>query len=117
MSIPRSLPVIISAWSVPVLIIGQFAMVALVPVTVILIAVLRNAKLRALRGWAIALAAAYLTALVFWVAGPDRAPSLSKDLHPVVAAVIIAAALATAVAYHVLRRRSSKTALRARATK
>ncbi|GAA2487214.1 hypothetical protein [Winogradskya humida] len=66
---------------------------------------LRNARLRALRWWAGGLTAAYLAALVLWAVGPDRAPSLSKDLHPVAATVIVAAAAATAVAYHVLRRR------------
>ncbi|MFI5931962.1 hypothetical protein [Actinoplanes sp. NPDC051494] len=106
MSIVKSRAVIISAWSVPVLVIGQFAMLAIVPVTVVLVAVLRNPGLRALRGWAFALAGSYLTGLLLWAAGPDRAPSLSKDLHPVVAAVIVTAGAATAIAYHVLRRRS-----------
>jgi len=108
MSTTRSLPVIISAWSVPVLIVGQFAMVAVIPVTVVLVAVERNAGLRPLRWFARALAASYLAGLILWAAGPDRAPSLSKDLHPAVAAVIVAAAVATAVAYHVSRRRSER---------
>ena len=102
----KSLPVIISAWSVPVLIIGQFAMLAVVPVAVVLITVHRHAPLRALRWWARGLAATYLTALILWAAGPDRAPSLSKDLHPAVATAIVATAIATAIAYHALRRRS-----------
>ena len=103
----KSLPVVISAWSVPVLVIGQFAMLAVVPVAVIVITVERNARLRPLRWWARGLAAAYATALVLWAAGPDRAPSLSKDLHPALAAVIVAAGVATAVAYHVLRRQAA----------
>jgi hypothetical protein len=106
MPIPRSLPFVISAWSVPVLIVGQFAMVALIPVIIVLVTALRNAGLRALRWWAFALTAAYATALVLWAALPDRAPSLSKDLHPVVAGVIIVAAVGAAITYHVLRRRS-----------
>jgi ABC-type transporter Mla maintaining outer membrane lipid asymmetry permease subunit MlaE len=108
MPIPRSLPFIISAWSVPVLIIGQFAMLALIPVVIVLVTALRNASLRALRWWAFALGAAYATALILWVALPDRAPSLSKDLHPVVAGVIVAAAVGAAITYHVRRRRSRK---------
>ena len=41
--------VIISAWAVPVLVIGQFAMLAIVPVTLALVATLRDARLRRLR--------------------------------------------------------------------
>jgi fatty acid desaturase len=100
---PRS--VIVSAWAVPVLVIGQFAMVAIVPVALVMLGTLRDARLRALRWWAVALAAAYATPLVLWAVGPDRAPSLSKDMNPVLAAVVVVAAVAFAVAFHVLRRR------------
>jgi ABC-type branched-subunit amino acid transport system permease subunit len=106
MPISRSLPFVISAWSVPVLVIGQFAMLALIPVVIVLVTALRNPGLRALRWWAFALTAAYATGLILWAVLPDRARSLSRDLHPVVAGVIVAAALGAAVAYHVLRRRS-----------
>jgi hypothetical protein len=100
---PRS--VVISAWAVPVLVIGQFAMLAIVPVALVLIVTLRDARLRTLRWWAVALAAAYATPLVLWAVGPDRAPSLSKDMHPALAAVVVVAALAYAVAVPILRRR------------
>ena len=106
MPISRSLPFVISAWSVPVLIAGQFAMVALIPVVIVLVTALRNAGLRPLRWWAFALTVAYATALILWAALPDRAQSLSKDLHPVVAGTIIVAAIGAAISYHVLRHRS-----------
>ncbi|MGA6167273.1 hypothetical protein [Amycolatopsis magusensis] len=103
---PGSLPVIISAWAVPVLVLGQFAMVAVVPVLIVLIGTFRNRGLRPLRWWAAALGAAYATPLALWAIGPDRAPSLSKDMHPVLTGVVAATALAVAVAYHLLRRSS-----------
>lgn len=97
--------VLISAWAVPVLVIGQFAMLAIVPVGIVLVATVRDARLRRLRGWAAGLATAYAVPLILWAAGPDRAPSLSKDMHPALAAVIVVAALATVAAVHVDRRR------------
>ncbi|RKT54642.1 hypothetical protein [Saccharothrix australiensis] len=101
-----SLPVIVSAWAVPVLVIAQFAMVSVVPVLVVLIGVLRDPHLRTLRWWASALTAAYALPLALWAIGPERAPSLSKDMHPALAALVVAAGVAVAVAYHVLRRQS-----------
>lgn len=98
---------IVSAWAVPVLIVGQFAMLAVVPVAVVLIGTFRSARLRALRGWAVALAGAYAVPLTMWAIGPDRAPSLSKDMHPVVAALVVATSVVVAVAFHVVGRRAS----------
>ena len=98
--------VLISAWAVPILVIGQFAMLAIIPVALALTATLRHARLRALRPWTGALTATYALALILWAAGPDRAPSLSKDIHPIVAASIVAAALATLAAFYVNRRRT-----------
>ncbi|EMD25895.1 hypothetical protein [Amycolatopsis azurea] len=101
---PRS--VIISAWAVPIMVLGQFAMLAIVPVALVLIGTLRDARLKALRWGAIALTAAYATPLALWAIGPERAQSLSKDMHPVLAAIIVAVGVTFAVAYHVLRRKS-----------
>jgi hypothetical protein len=103
--VPRSRSLAISAWAAAFLVAVQFAMVAVVPVTVALVTVLRNGRLRALRWWTAALAAAYATGLALWAVGPDRAPSLSKNLHPVHEAVIVVLGVALAVAYHVMRRR------------
>lgn len=97
-----SLPVTVSAWAVPVLIIGQFAMVAIVPVVITLIGTLRGTRRRALRWWAVALAAAYAIPLILWAIGPERAPSLSKDMHPLLAALMVA----VAIGYQVVRLRS-----------
>ncbi|MFI6308145.1 hypothetical protein ACIBCH_40170 [Amycolatopsis thailandensis] len=102
---PRS--VIISAWAVPIMVLGQFAMLAVVPVALVLIGTLRDTRLRALRWGAIALTAAYATPLALWAIGPERAQSLSKDMHPVFAAIIVAVGVAFAVAYHVLRRKTA----------
>ncbi|WP_410651151.1 hypothetical protein [Amycolatopsis sp. cmx-4-54] len=103
---PRS--VLVSAWAVPVMIIGQFAMLAVVPVALVLIGTLRDARFKALRWGAIALTAAYATPLALWAIGPERAQSLSKDMHPVFAAIIVAVGVAFAVACHVLPRKSRK---------
>ncbi|MFD6157033.1 hypothetical protein ACFWF7_04790 [Nocardia sp. NPDC060256] len=102
---PAARSVIIAAWAVPVLIVGQFAMVAVVPVTVVLIGTLRDARLRSLRPWAGALAVAYAVPLGIWILRPDRAQSLSKDMHPVLAGVVVAAGLAVAGVYQLRRRR------------
>ncbi|MDG9674099.1 hypothetical protein [Micromonospora sp. DH14] len=96
---------IISIWAVPVLVVGQFAMLAIAPVALALTVSLRHAHLRRLRRWTIALATAYATPLILWAIGPDRAPSLSKDMHPALAALIVLAALAAATAFHLDRRR------------
>lgn len=104
-----SLTVLLSACSVPLLIVGQFAMLAIVPVALVLVGTLRHAHLRALRWWAAALAAAYALPLVLWAIGPDRAPSLSKDMHPVLAAVVVLAAVAVIIAFSLVRGRRTGT--------
>lgn len=99
--------VIISAWAVPVMVIGQFAMLAVVPVAIVLIGTFRTAGLRPLRWWSAALAAIYATPLVLWAIGPDRAPSLSKDMHPSFVVLISAAAVGVITMYYVNRRRAA----------
>lgn len=98
--------VLISAYAVPVLVIGQFAMLAIVPVALVLIGTLRSTELKPLRWWAAGLAAVYATPLLLWAIGPDRAPSLSKDMHPLFVPLIAVAAVAVALAIHAQRRRS-----------
>ncbi len=100
--------VIISAFAVPVMVVGQFAMLAIVPVAVLLTGTLRAARFRALRWWAAGLTAAYAIPLAAWAIGPDRAPSLSKDMHPVLSGVIVAASIAFIAAYFVTRRRAAQ---------
>lgn len=100
--------VIISAFAVPVMVVGQFAMLAIIPVAVLLTGTLRAARFRALRWWAAALATAYAIPLAAWAIGPDRAPSLSKDMHPALAGVIVAASIAFIAAYFVTRGRAAQ---------
>jgi hypothetical protein len=101
----------VAVWAaaVPVLVIGQFAMVAVVPVVLVVVGTLRNARLRALRWWAGGLAAAYALPLALWAIGPERAPSLSEDMHPLLAALIVAAAIAFLGALLLGRRRSARS--------
>ena len=85
--------VTVSAWAVPVLMVGQFALVAALPVALITYAAIKDRRVRALRWWAAALAALYATPLVFWLVRADGAESLSKDIHPAFVALVSAAAL------------------------
>ncbi|PXX71191.1 hypothetical protein DFR70_101613 [Nocardia tenerifensis] len=107
---PAARSVIVSAWAVPVLIVGQFAMVAVAPVTLVVVGVLRDARLRALRPWAGLLAVAYAVPLGIWALRPDPARSLSKDMHPVLAGLVVASAVVVAVVHHLLRKRYGPSA-------
>jgi hypothetical protein len=73
---PRSF--LISAWSVPVLVAGQFALLAIVPVLLILFRALRDPRLRDLRSSVITLGAAYATPLAIWAIRPNRARASPK---------------------------------------
>jgi len=96
-----------AAISIPVLIIGQFAMLAIVPVAVVVTTTWRHKHLRPLRAWAAGLATLYAIPLALWAIGPDRAPSLSKDMAPPFAALIVAGAIAFAVRQMSLRGRTT----------
>ncbi len=95
---PRALT--ISAWAVPVMVLGQFALLAAIPVAVALIAALTRVRDRAVRGTAGLLAAAFAIPLVVWLVRPDGAQSLSKDIHPGFVALIVAASAALILALH-----------------
>jgi len=82
-----------SAWSIPILVISQFAMLAIIPVALVLFGSLRDARLRAIRPWAIALGVIYATPLVIWLIRPDGAESLSKDMNPIFAVLIAVTAV------------------------
>ncbi|MEV4725977.1 hypothetical protein [Micromonospora humida] len=103
----RSRPLVVSAWAAAALVAVQFSMVAVIPVAITLVTVFRHDALRPLRWWAGALGAAYGAGLALWAIGPDRAPSLSKNLHPAHEVVIVVLGIALAVAYHALRGRRS----------
>jgi hypothetical protein len=95
----------VAAWAVPVMVVGQFAMVAIVPLAYVLFRTFRDARLRPLRWWAAAVGVAYATPLALWAIGPDRAPSLSKDMHPALAAIVVATGVAYAIGLLVVRNR------------
>jgi hypothetical protein len=95
---PRSF--LISLWSIPVLVIGQFAMLAVIPVVVVLVGALRNARLRGFRQWAIALSVAYATPLAIWLIRPDGAKSLSKDMNPIFVVLISLVAVIVLIRSH-----------------
>lgn len=99
---PRA--VAVSAWAVPVLVLGQFALVAAVPVLIALAGALTRAGDRAVRRAATALAVAFTVPLTVWLVRPDGAPSLSKDIHPVFVGLILAASAALLVTLHRSRR-------------
>ena len=103
---PRRTPVYvhIAAWAVPVMVLGQFAMLAIVPVAIVLIASLADARVRALRWYTGLLAALYATPLIIWIVRPDGAQSLSKDIHPVFVALIVAASALLLVKIYTRRR-------------
>ncbi|WGL50621.1 hypothetical protein P5P86_11665 [Nocardioides sp. BP30] len=94
---------VIAGAAVPLLIAAEFAMMALIPVAIAVVATWRDPGLRKLRPWATALGGLYALALARWAIGPDRAPSLSKDIDPTLAVAISLAGLAFAARACVLR--------------
>ncbi|MFC4852669.1 hypothetical protein [Actinophytocola glycyrrhizae] len=102
-----SMTVLVAAWTVPVLVAAQFALIAGIPIAIALAGSLRDPRLRAARWWSGAIAAVYAAALASWAVGPGNAPSLSKSMSPVATALFAAAGVAVAVAHQVVRRRSS----------
>lgn len=100
---PRS--VFIAAWSIPILVLAQFSMVAIVPVSIVLIGTLRSARIRALRWWVGLLTLAYATPLALYAFNPDRAGSLSKDISPVFVILIVAVSAVVLIKLHTNRKR------------
>ncbi len=81
----------VSAWAVPITVSGQFALLAVLPVALVLYGALRDTRTQALRWPAGLLAAVYANPLAIWLLRPDGARSLSKDIHPVFIALIVTA--------------------------
>lgn len=99
------LAVTISAWAAPLLVIGDFALMAVIPVGLLVNAAVRDPRVRYLR-WPIALlAAAYATPLTIFLANPDRAGSLSKDIDPVFVGLIVVASVVLLVRLYTGSRR------------
>ncbi|MFD2466518.1 hypothetical protein [Amycolatopsis silviterrae] len=102
MPAPRvSLPILVTAWSVPALVLGQFALISGIPLAALLISSLRNSQPPALRWWSAGLTAVYLGVLALWLSNPESAPSLSKSMNPAVTAVFVASGVVVAIAHHV----------------
>jgi hypothetical protein len=108
---PRRTPlyVTIAAWAVPVMVLGQFAMLAILPLAVVVVAAFVDARARALRWWVGALALAYATPLAIWLLRPDGAQSLSKDIHPLFVALIVALSAVLLLKIHWRRRPPAST--------
>ena len=106
-AVPRRAPLYIqiAAWAVPVLLLSGFAMIALLPVLVVLIGSCTDIRSRYLRWWAVAVAALFSIPFVILNVRPDPAPSLTQDMHPVFLVLIVAAAAALLVRLYVGRRR------------
>ena len=83
--------VTISAWAAPLLVVGDFALLAVVPVVLVLVGALRDPRVRSLRWPAGLLTAVYATPLAIWLLNPNRPESLSKDIDPVFVVLIVAA--------------------------
>ncbi|MBE1493439.1 hypothetical protein H4696_000539 [Amycolatopsis lexingtonensis] len=98
-----STAVVVAAWAVPVMVLGQFAFLTAIPIAVVLVGALRARN--SLRWWAFGLAAGYAALIGAWLLGPSSAPSLSKFLSPVATGVFAAAGAAVAIAAVVSRRR------------
>lgn len=103
---------VVSAWAVPTMVVGQFAMLAIVPVVLVLRSARRDQTSRAVRAWAVGLGAAYTASLAMWAVGPDRERSLSKDMHPAIAALIVTTSLGLLATHYLSRRRDNRTATR-----
>jgi hypothetical protein len=86
------------------MVLGQFAMLAIVPVALVTVGAFRDSRVRPLRWWSALLAGAYLTPLVLWRLNPDGAQSLSKDMHPAFAGLIVATAAVLLVKIHTGRK-------------
>ena len=95
---PRS--IIVSAWAVPIMVLGQFSFLAVIPVAIMITKTFRNTKLRALRWWAGTLGAVYAVPFLLWALDPDRAESLSKDIHPIFVGLIMAVSTAVLLRLH-----------------
>jgi len=100
---PRS--VFIAAWAIPIMVVGQFAMLAIVPLAIVVIGTVRSARIRALRWWVGLLALAYATPLALYAFNPDRAQSLSKDIDPIFVAGIVVASAIVLLKLHTNRKR------------
>lgn len=97
--------IVISAWSIPVLVLGQFVFLAVIPVVVAMIVTLADARTRALRWWVGLLTTVYAAPFLYWALRPDRAQSLSKDISPVFVGLIMVASAVVLIKIYTRRKR------------
>lgn len=95
--------VLVAAWAFPVMVLGQFALLAGIPAAIVLVRTLRSPA----RWWGALMATAYVVPLAVWLLGPSEAPSLSKSLSPVATGVVAAAGAAAAAGLQFARRRAA----------
>ncbi|SEF23694.1 hypothetical protein SAMN05421837_102357 [Amycolatopsis pretoriensis] len=96
--------VLVAAWAFPVMVLGQFALLAGIPAAIVLARTLRSP---AARWWSALMTTAYVVPLSVWLLGPATAPSLSKSLSPVATGIVAAAGAAAAAGLHFARRRAT----------
>ena len=106
----------IAAWAVPVMVVGQFAMLAILPLAVVVVGVIADKRARGLRAWVGLLAVTYLTPLAIWILRPDGAQSLSRDMHPAFIVLIAAVSLVVLAKIHWSRRRRTERTITTRDT-
>lgn len=99
--------VVVSAWAVPVMVLGQFAFLAGIPIGLMVSGSRRDPRLAALRRPTLLLAASWLVPLALWLLGPDRPSSLSKDISPLSVGVIVAASAVVLLTLYRLPRSGS----------
>lgn len=103
---PRRIPLslTISAWAAPIMVVGDFALMAVIPVAIVLVKALRDPRARFLRWPAALLAAVYATPLALYLLNPDRPQSLSKDIDPVFVVLIVVASAVLLIARYTRKR-------------
>lgn len=105
--------VLIAAWIVPVMVATGFALLSLIPVAIVIAGTLRDERLWPLGWWSAGLAAVYLPPLIMWAVGPDRAPSLTKDMSLPMTLIVIAVAATAAVRLSAFRLRNAQARAKA----
>ena len=95
----------IAAWAVPTMVLSGFAMLAVVPVAMLVVGTLVDKRVKPLRWWAGLVAVLYATPLAIWILRDDGAQSLSKDMNPILGGLIVAAGVAFLIKVYTRRKR------------
>ena len=96
--------VVAAAWATPVMVVGQFALLSVIPVTIVAVGAWRDPRARNLRLPAVALAATLAAPIAVWASRQTPADSLSKDINPFFeASIVLASAILLYTARHASR--------------